>query len=102
MADGAFFAKVVEVFPMRLGGEVLVDVTLEPESDDFPSPKPEDRLVLPGAAEGDEGPALAIWAAPSIPQAKGPRRLNVQFQRATDGVDRLAEGQRVELRPARR
>jgi hypothetical protein len=97
MSESAYYATVVEVFPMRLGAEVLLDVTLAPEDDAFPDPKPEDRLVLAGEGASAE---LTIWAAPRIPHGKGPRRVNVQFPRSAPGVELLGEGARVRLLPA--
>jgi len=94
MSDTDYRATIVEVFPMRLGGEVLTDVTLEPvESRDFPDPRPNDLLVLPGGEE------IQIWAAPKISHPKGAVRFNVQFQAAdTQGVT-LEEGMTVTLQP---
>jgi len=90
-------ATVIEVFTMRLGGDVLVDVTLEPDHpDDFPEPKPNDRIVFDRDGESVE---LRIWAAPRISQPKGSGRVNVQF-RKEDVADALPdEGARVELHP---
>ena len=62
---------------MRLGGEVLTDVTIRPEVEDgFPDPKPNDTLHLPTGEE------LTVWAAPRISHPKGSLLFNVQFQAA--------------------
>lgn len=98
MSDTTFPARVVEVFPMRLGGEVLVDVTIEPEpGSDFPEPRPGDRLVIDRDGRQVE---LEIWAAPRISQPRGSLRFNVQFRRADLGEDLPEEGTRAELRPS--
>lgn len=85
-------ATIVEVFPMRLGGEVLTDVTIRPEVENgFPDPKPKDVLHLP------TGESLEVWAAPRIAHPKGALQFNVQFQaQALEGVT-LEEGMAVRL-----
>ena len=90
-------ATIIEVFTMRLGTEVLVDVTLEPEdADRFPEPKPNDLLVFELDGETVEH---RIWAAPRVSQPKGSGRVNVQFQKQDVGERLPEEGARVELRP---
>jgi len=94
MSETSFAATIVEIFPMRLGGEILTDLTIRPEVEDgFPDPKPSDLLLLP---TGDE---LSIWAAPKISHPKGSVQFNVQF-RAADLTDvHLEEGMVVQLQP---
>jgi hypothetical protein len=91
-ASGVHGATIVEVFPMRLGGEVLVDVTIRPDVEDgFPDPKPNDVLRLP------DGTELTVWAAPKIAHPRGLLLFNVQFQAAdVEGVE-LEEGMAVTL-----
>lgn len=87
-------ALIVEVFPMRLGGEVLTDVTIRPEVEDgFPDPKPTDLLHLPTGEE------LTVWAAPKISHPKGALQFNVQFQAAAIEGIVLEEGMVVHLEP---
>jgi hypothetical protein len=95
MSDAATYAAtIVEVFPMRLGGEVLTDVTIRPEVEDgFPEPSPNDLLLLPTGEE------LKIWAAPKISHPKGALQFNVQFQAAELTDVSLEEGMAVKLRP---
>ena len=94
MSDASHPATVVEVFPMRLGGEVLTDVTIRPDVEDgFPDPKPNDRLLLPSGEE------LRVWAAPRIPHPKGAVHFNVQFQAADVADVTLEEGMTVTLLP---
>ena len=45
MSEGGISARVVEVFPMLLGNEMLVDLTLDAEPGVTP-PKPDDTVVL--------------------------------------------------------
>ena len=72
---------------MRLGGEVLTDVTIRPEVEDgFPDPKPNDLLHLPTGEE------LTVWAAPKISHPKGALQFNVQFQAAPLEGIALEEG----------
>ena len=98
MSDTTFHARVIEVFPMRLGGEVLVDVTIEPEAaNDFPEPKPGDRIVFDRNGREVE---LEIWAAPRISQPRGAVRFNVQFRKEDAGDELPEEGARVQLAPA--
>jgi hypothetical protein len=98
MNDTLHFASIVEVFPMRLGGEILVDVTIEPEDKDrFPEPKPGDRLAF---ERGGRQVELEIWAAPRIAQPKGSVRFNVQFRKEDAGDELPEEGARAELRPS--
>jgi hypothetical protein len=93
MSDTTYRATVVEVFPMRLGGEILLDVTLEvPDEAEFPDPKPNDEILVGGNE-------VKIWAAPKISHPKGARRVNVQFQQDEIGSVSLEEGMQVELRP---
>ncbi|MEN8149011.1 MAG: hypothetical protein ABFS86_04265 [Planctomycetota bacterium] len=85
-------ATIVEVFPMRLGGETLTDVTLRPEVEDgFPDPKPDDALHLPDGVE------LVVWAAPKIAHPKGSLQFNVQFQAEALTDVELEEGMVVSL-----
>jgi len=94
MSEASYGATIVEVFPMRLGGEVLTDVTIRPDVEDgFPDPKPNDQLVLPSGEE------LTIWAAPKISHPKGSAQFNVQFQAATVVDIPLEEGMTVTLQP---
>ena len=94
MSESSYRATIVEVFPMRLGGEVLTDVTIRPDVEDgFPDPKPNDRLVLPS------GEDLKIWAAPKISHPKGSMQFNVQFQAASLADITLEEGMTVTLQP---
>jgi len=94
MSEVRHAATIVEVFPMRLGGEVLLDVTIRPDVEDgFPDPRPNDLLVL---ASGEE---LKIWAAPKISHPKGSVQFNVQFQAASVTEVTLEEGMAVALQP---
>jgi len=98
MSRTGFRARVVEVFPMRLGREVLVDVTLEIATEgDFDPPRPDDVLVLP--TEGDGSVELSIWAAPRISQPEGTRRVNVQIRREEITGLQPEDGMEVEVRP---
>lgn len=93
-------ATIVEVFPMRLGSRLIVDVAIEPDSDDFPAIKAEDKVRVYVVAGGhEEAIDLPVWAAPAIPQVKGSRRRNLQFDRTTPGADRLSPGQRLTPSP---
>ena len=77
---------------MRLGGEVLTDVTIRPEIEDgFPDPKPTDLLRLPTGEE------LTVWAAPKISHPKGALQFNVQFQAVSIEGIVLEEGMVVHL-----
>jgi hypothetical protein len=95
-----FTARIVEVFQMRLGGEVLIDVTLEVagDADSTPTPpRPDDTMLL--HRDGRPDAELPIWSVPLIPHPEGSRRLNVQFRpEELDGVMPV-EGQSVTVVP---
>ena len=96
MSDG-FRASVVEVFPMRLGGETLVDLTLEVSGDaPFDPPRADDPVRF-GA--GGRLVDLTVWAAPALARPEGSRLVNVQFRREDlEGVE-LSVGMSVDVQP---
>jgi len=74
-------ARITEVFPMRLGGETLVDLTLETESaDGLAIPAPDERVFLLMGEGGGER-ELTVWAAPNIVGTRDQGRFNLQFRR---------------------
>ena len=79
MSGTAARAVIVEAFPMRLGSEILFDVTLEPEAGEPGSiPGAEDTVTLHA---GDRELELTVWAAPRIAHPEGSARFNLQFRR---------------------
>ncbi len=83
MSGEGRIAEIVEVFPMRLGSEVLVDLTLEMEGGGEPAPPhPEDPVTL---LAGTRRIPLVVWSVPGVPRVPGTRRFNVQFRRADLG-----------------
>lgn len=91
MSGGGSTARVVEVFPMRLGNEILVDLTLEAEEGTTP-PKPDEsvRLDLPGGEV-----EVVVWAVPRIAHPEGSLRLNLQFRKEDLGAVEPVEGATV-------
>jgi hypothetical protein len=61
---------------MRLGNEVLVDVTVAPEGDP-PEPRPEETVLLTCEIGEIE---VSLWAVPRIPRPDGVRQMNLQFR----------------------
>ena len=89
--DRSFSVRILEAFPMRLGSETLLDLTLTPEEPDgFPDPRPGDRLRY---ADGE----VEIWAAPRIVHPEGERRVNVQLRFADLSGRHPAGGENAEL-----
>ena len=68
---------IIEVFPMRLGTESIIDVMVEiPEGDSDELPRPDALVTI---ELGDREMELTVWAVPSIPHPDGSRRMNIQF-----------------------
>ena len=76
---------------MRLGNEILVDLTLETEAG-IPPPRPEDVVVLVLPAGETEA---RVWAVPGIAHPEGCLRINVQFRREDLGGVEPVEGATV-------
>lgn len=76
---------------MRLGNEILVDLTLEADAGTTP-PKPDETVVLdlPGGEV-----EVTVWAAPRIAHPEGTLRLNVQFRKDDLGTTEPVEGATV-------